>query len=187
MWETVNAKLHYEKHLIDLREGGSTTGSVFGEDATSSSVAVEDGYSDFGEPRASPRVNMKQTSSSSHHHHHRFGNHNGSGEQLNEMSDTVSPTSRGGVKRGAAESSSERPHRACFAVGATDGSTSNDHLFAGINGSISSGCGFEFSPDRVETEAHRKEFLNQRAGHYNEFKVLKAMRAKLLEEDDEDD
>lgn len=34
---------------------------------------------------------------------------------------------------------------------------------------------------------HSKQFLNKRAGHYNEFKVLQAMRAKLAAEDDEDD
>lgn len=179
VWETVNAKLHYEKHLIEMREGGS----VFGED-TASSVAVEEGYSDFGEPKASPRVVGKQ--STSNHHHHRFSNHSSSGEQLNESFEASgSPVGRSLSKR-SSDVGKDRPHRTCFAVG-TEGTTSNDHLFAGINGSISSGCGFEFSPERVETEAHRKQFLSQRAGHYNEYLVLKAMRAKLEEEDDEDD
>ena len=38
------------------------------------------------------------------------------------------------------------------------------------------------------SSGEKKQFLNKRAGHYNEFKVLQAMRAKLAaEEDDEDE
>ena len=33
----------------------------------------------------------------------------------------------------------------------------------------------------------KKQFLNKRAGHYNEFKVLQAMRAKLAAEEEEED
>jgi hypothetical protein len=34
---------------------------------------------------------------------------------------------------------------------------------------------------------NKKQFLNKRAGHYNEYKVLQAMRAKLAAEQDEDE
>jgi hypothetical protein len=35
---------------------------------------------------------------------------------------------------------------------------------------------------------HKEQFINKRTGHYNEYKVLQAMRAKLAaEEDDEDE
>ncbi len=169
-WETIHAKLHYEKHLLEMREG-----SVFGED-TNSSVAVEEGYSDFGEPKASPRVTNKQSSG---HHHHRFND-------TSEMAHSNSPLGRSMAKRSI--DPKERPHKACFATEAT--TSSNDHLFAGINGSISSGCGFGFSPERVESvesEAQRQQFLNKRAGHYNEFLVLKALRAKLQDDEDEED
>jgi hypothetical protein len=39
-----------------------------------------------------------------------------------------------------------------------------------------------------DSDGNKAQFLNKRAGHYNEFKVLQAMRAKLAaEESDEDD
>lgn len=34
---------------------------------------------------------------------------------------------------------------------------------------------------------NKKQFLNKRAGHYNEYKVLQAMRAKLAAETEEED
>lgn len=34
---------------------------------------------------------------------------------------------------------------------------------------------------------NKKQFLNKRAGHYNEYKVLQAMRAKLAAEQDDDE
>ena len=33
----------------------------------------------------------------------------------------------------------------------------------------------------------KEQFLNKRAGHYNEYKVLQAMRAKLAAQEDEED
>lgn len=39
----------------------------------------------------------------------------------------------------------------------------------------------------VPSSGEKKQFLNKRAGHYNEFKVLQAMRAKLAAEEDEDE
>lgn len=39
----------------------------------------------------------------------------------------------------------------------------------------------------LPSSGEKKQFLNKRAGHYNEFKVLQAMRAKLAAEEDEDE
>lgn len=47
---------------------------------------------------------------------------------------------------------------------------------------------FHLSPtEDVPSSGEKKQFLNKRAGHYNEFKVLQAMRAKLAAEEDEED
>lgn len=37
------------------------------------------------------------------------------------------------------------------------------------------------------SSGEKKQFLNKRAGHYNEYKVLQAMRAKMAAEEEEED
>jgi hypothetical protein len=40
---------------------------------------------------------------------------------------------------------------------------------------------------QIQVKENKEQFMNKRAGHYNEFKVLQAMRAKMAEEDEEDE
>jgi len=55
-----------------------------------------------------------------------------------------------------------------------------DQLFAGINGSVG-------DRSRSNSNEGKSKFLDKRAGHYNEFKVLQAMRARQAAIDDDDD
>lgn len=127
-------------------------------------------YSDFGEnisPSSSfPKPSLRKTTS----------------YDTEEIIPVASPTSRT-YKR------NNKSVHISPAAGPPAVST-NDHLFAGINGSISGGCGdmntSVSTPDN-NVELHREEFKNKRAGHYNEFKMLQAMREKLAVDEDDDE
>jgi hypothetical protein len=57
-------------------------------------------------------------------------------------------------------------------------------MFAGLNSGTGGGDG-DGDGDGLE-KGERKQFLQRRAGHYNEFKMVQAMR-KQMEDEDEDD
>jgi len=87
-------------------------------------------------------------------------------------------------------SSGEKPPKTVFIKAVRgDMDTTEDQGCASAeehNGHVAISCG-SASGDDEGSGKHSKQFLNKRAGHYNEFKVLQAMRAKLAAEDDEDD
>lgn len=66
----------------------------------------------------------------------------------------------------------------------TSSASHANHIFAGINGSI--GGGDEDGAEGGDPQ-EQEQFRRKRAGHYNEFKVLQAMRAKMKESVDDDD
>jgi hypothetical protein len=68
--------------------------------------------------------------------------------------------------------------------------SNSEDMFAGINGTGSDldrmeGTSPAHSNNASYSPEHHAEFVNKRTGHYNEFKVLQAMRAKLMEDEDE--
>ena len=84
----------------------------------------------------------------------------------------------------AMSSSSSPTHHLQTPTSSASHANHANHIFAGINGSI--GGGDEDGTEGGDPQ-EQEQFRRKRAGHYNEFKVLQAMRAKMKESVDDDD
>lgn len=205
-WEAISAKLYYEKHLQDCND--QQVALLQQQQPQTSSDAVKSGgdpqhldiSTEFGEiadPNASPNTrngfgtnsNGGSSRSGSFRGKSVFakseataanGNHaNGSSSNSNN----VQPHSI--LHHSHGHHSNHNIHFSNAVVGSPVTSRHNG-LFSGLNGSIGGN-----SMENVLDESH-DQFKSKRAGHYNEFKVVQAMRARMAakrssSEDDDDD
>lgn len=188
-WSTFTAKLHYEKHLQDLQDMDQDTPS------SSASAGHEHGHdqhvTDFGEIAALRnghpiRPAMKHeamvTSPTKHKHKHKSVHIKGTEGPFG--STAVGPQAPGPDIFAGISSSSCPPDSAEQALPQALGPAAGGPAAAG--GAAAAAAAGGEAPG-TPTEPEHKDFLDKRAGHYNEFKVLQAMRAKLMEEEDEDE
>lgn len=173
-WETVHAKLQYEKHLQDIKmqlpiedDSMEEAGSEKFQQESLAMISSEEDIvvspsgrreSSNGKSNNSTSV-IKKTSS---------GNFSPSKQMIKKYNPTEKPKTVF-IKPGESNFRFSNGEEAIVTS-----TNDNDRMFAGINGSIGG-----------DGEVKQK-FINKRATHYNEFKVLQAMRAKLESEDEEE-
>eukprot|EP01039_Chlorochromonas_danica_P004256 gene4256-4676_t len=182
-WEAFTAKLHYEKHLQDMASGDSLRGNDEEEEEeeeeyyNNDELALKEKVASNGAIRPA----MKKAFASPLSTPKRFAPSSGS---LMHGNNTKSGHKRVHITPTSSSSNSTTPCVSCptEAVPLPDSPESAVSLSPAEQP-------VEEVEDASEKEAvHHRDFLVKRAGHYNEFKVLQALRKKLQEEgDDEDD
>lgn len=179
-WEAFTAKLHYEKHLQDMANGDPLRGNDEEEEEeyyNNDELASKEKVASNGAIRPA----MKKAFASPLSTPKRFAPSSGSLMHGNN--------SKSGHKRVHITPTSSSSNSATPCVGyPTDAAPLPDSPESTVSLSPAEQP-VEEAEDVSEKEAvHHQDFLVKRAGHYNEFKVLQALRKKLQEQgDDEDD
>eukprot|EP01038_Epipyxis_sp_PR26KG_P013564 gene13564-18203_t len=194
-WETINAKLQYEKHLQDLNINynnninASANGSTSDNNYDNYNYSSNDAADEMVMSENSRRGGMNITMGMGTNENMMIG------EILSAKPASITSTGSGSdvFVRALLEEGDDNPS------GLTSNNRNNSNndrssstipvpmAVEDVNHGDDENEGSSSNYSHKNKDENTSQFRSKRAHHYNEFKVLQAMRAKLADQEDEDD